>query len=153
MKLDRGRFVGALARGVVACLQPAMRMWAQVRPVVVDGQRLDAGAQSWLAIANLPGMPRLESRSPQAARKRLQGLGRWLEVPPADVFQVEELQVDGAAGPLSARLYRPDGNSAPAPALVYFHGGGRGARCARGRGEIADELKRGLHRFSCERSS
>ncbi|WP_067638187.1 alpha/beta hydrolase [Actinomadura latina] len=41
--------------------------------------------------------------------------------PPVDT--VRDLTVDGPAGPLPARLYRPacDG---PAPVLVYFHGGG-----------------------------
>ncbi|MCQ0011500.1 alpha/beta hydrolase fold domain-containing protein [Actinomadura madurae] len=36
---------------------------------------------------------------------------------------VQDLVVDGAAGPLPARLYRPAWNG-PAPVLVYFHGGG-----------------------------
>ncbi|TDD96675.1 alpha/beta hydrolase fold domain-containing protein [Actinomadura rubrisoli] len=41
--------------------------------------------------------------------------------PPVDV--VQDLVVDGPAGPLAARLYRPGGDD-PVPGLVYFHGGG-----------------------------
>ncbi|WP_412517815.1 alpha/beta hydrolase [Actinomadura madurae] len=41
--------------------------------------------------------------------------------PPAGT--VQDLVVDGAAGPLPARLYRPAWDG-PAPVLVYFHGGG-----------------------------
>lgn len=35
-----------------------------------------------------------------------------------------ELNVDGGAGPLPARLYRPAGAPSGAPLIVYFHGGG-----------------------------
>lgn len=41
--------------------------------------------------------------------------------PPVDT--VADLTVDGPAGPLPARLYRPAWDG-PAPALVYLHGGG-----------------------------
>ncbi len=41
--------------------------------------------------------------------------------PPVDT--VQDLAVDGPAGPLPARLYRPSCDG-PAPVLVYFHGGG-----------------------------
>jgi acetyl esterase len=36
----------------------------------------------------------------------------------------KDLTVDGAAGPLPARVYTPAG-SGPFPVVVYFHGGGR----------------------------
>lgn len=43
--------------------------------------------------------------------------------PRPPVAAVRDLVVDGPAGPLPARLYRPAWDG-PAPALVYFHGGG-----------------------------
>ncbi|TDC45203.1 alpha/beta hydrolase, partial [Actinomadura sp. KC345] len=43
--------------------------------------------------------------------------------PRPPVETVRDLVVDGAAGPLPARLYRPAARG-PAPVLVYFHGGG-----------------------------
>ncbi|HEX5377684.1 MAG TPA: alpha/beta hydrolase, partial [Phenylobacterium sp.] len=42
---------------------------------------------------------------------------------PKDVA-VRDLQVDGAAGKIGARLYTPAGAPATTPGLVYFHGGG-----------------------------
>ncbi len=42
---------------------------------------------------------------------------------PKDVT-ARDLQVDGAAGPIGARLYTPAGAPATTPGLVYFHGGG-----------------------------
>ncbi|WP_158746054.1 alpha/beta hydrolase [Acidisphaera sp. L21] len=43
----------------------------------------------------------------------------------ADVFtQVRDLQVDGAAGPLQARLYDATPGRAGEPIILYFHGGG-----------------------------
>ncbi|MCA6287552.1 MAG: alpha/beta hydrolase fold domain-containing protein, partial [Phenylobacterium sp.] len=42
---------------------------------------------------------------------------------PKDVA-TRDLQVDGGAGPVGARLYTPAGAPATTPGLVYFHGGG-----------------------------
>lgn len=39
------------------------------------------------------------------------------------VAQVQDLTVAGAAGPLKARLYRPEG-AGPFPTVAFFHGGG-----------------------------
>lgn len=39
------------------------------------------------------------------------------------VAAVEPLQIDGAAGPLDARVYRPQGQG-PFPTVAFFHGGG-----------------------------
>ncbi|MBD2899642.1 Acetyl esterase [Actinomadura sp. RB99] len=43
--------------------------------------------------------------------------------PRPPVAIVRDVTVDGPAGPLPARLYHPGGDR-PAPAMVYFHGGG-----------------------------
>ncbi|MCY1345491.1 Acetyl esterase [compost metagenome] len=43
---------------------------------------------------------------------------------PGDAIAAQQdLTLDGAAGPLQARLYRPD-DSAALPLVIYFHGGG-----------------------------
>ncbi|MBP0621542.1 alpha/beta hydrolase [Cupriavidus consociatus] len=43
---------------------------------------------------------------------------------PGDAISAQhDLTMDGAAGPLRARLYRPD-DSAALPLVIYFHGGG-----------------------------
>ena len=38
--------------------------------------------------------------------------------------ELRNFSVDGAAGPLAARLYVPKGAETPGPMLVFFHGGG-----------------------------
>jgi acetyl esterase len=45
--------------------------------------------------------------------------------PGEDVDQVRELTIDGPAGTIPARLFRPAGSgAAPLPLVVFFHGGG-----------------------------
>jgi acetyl esterase len=39
-------------------------------------------------------------------------------------LDVRDLEVDGGAGKIKARLYTPKGAAGPGPGLVYFHGGG-----------------------------
>ena len=54
-------------------------------------------------------------------------LVRRVPVPAATVragLAVEDIHIDGPAGTLRLRLYRPAGLSRPAPALLWFHGGG-----------------------------
>ncbi len=53
------------------------------------------------------------------------------------VESIEDIEIPGSSGVLRARVYRPAGLAAAAPALVYFHGGGgcwvtsaRATRCA-----------------------
>ena len=43
--------------------------------------------------------------------------------PPAGV-SASDMQFDGAAGPLPARVYKPEGASGSLPVVLYFHGGG-----------------------------
>lgn len=64
--------------------------------------------------------PDPRSVPPQELREILQ-LPRPEQVTP--VASVEQLSIDGPAGPVTVRVYQP-GASAPAPMLLYFHGGG-----------------------------
>ena len=61
--------------------------------------------------------------TPQSAREALRSLAaaRAAVAPPA-VRSVEDITVNGAAGPLGARVYRV--SDARAPTVVFFHGGG-----------------------------
>lgn len=43
---------------------------------------------------------------------------------PEEVAAVEAIELDGPAGPIPARCYRPVDAPASAPALVWYHGGG-----------------------------
>ena len=82
-------------------------------------------------LADLGGQP-VEMLTPEAAR---------LQPSPADAVMrilrerkidqmadlgvtTEDITIDGAAGPLQARIYRPDTKHPRHPVVVYFHGGG-----------------------------
>jgi acetyl esterase len=71
--------------------------------------------------------PSYHEMSAQAARASYEKSAPILEIPAAPIFSVEDLAVptrDGAT--IRARLYQPVEPSwaQPAPALVYYHGGG-----------------------------
>jgi acetyl esterase len=64
-----------------------------------------------------------ETMTPQSARDALRALAAArAAIPPPPVMSANDTTVQGAAGPLAARVYRnTDGN---APTVVFFHGGG-----------------------------
>ncbi|MFM0100400.1 alpha/beta hydrolase [Paraburkholderia nemoris] len=71
--------------------------------------------------------PQLHELTPQQARASYEKSAPILEIASAPMFAIEDLQVptrDGAT--IRARLYQPVEPSwaEPAPALVYYHGGG-----------------------------
>src|SRR6266699_6238033 len=64
-----------------------------------------------------------ETMTPQGAREALRALAASrAAVPPPPVASVADTKVKGAAGPLSARVYR--NSLAKSPTVVFFHGGG-----------------------------
>ena len=73
----------------------------------------------------IPQLPLRDPRTmtPQSAREALRTLAaaRAAVAPPA-VNSVEDITVNGAAGPIAARVYRV--SDARAPTVVFFHGGG-----------------------------
>lgn len=75
------------------------------------------------AAAGQPAPP-LDAIPPEMIRAgyRMQRAAQNLTAP-KDV-EARDLQVDGADGPIGARLYTPAGAPAVTPGLVYFHGGG-----------------------------
>jgi acetyl esterase len=61
--------------------------------------------------------------TPKRARAELVALAESRkDVPLPELASVEDITVDGAAGPIAARLYAS--GKTPAPTVVYFHGGG-----------------------------
>lgn len=61
--------------------------------------------------------------TPQSARDSLRALAASrAAVPPPPVNTVQDIKLQGGAGPLDARLYR--NGTSPAPTVVFFHGGG-----------------------------
>ncbi len=76
-------------------------------------------------LERMEGAPAMSEGTPGAARDRFRrlSLASAALVPPIEVGAIEDLEVEGSAGPLRARLYRPP-ETAPTPTLTYFHGGG-----------------------------
>ena len=119
---DRAQaLIGAAAIG----LPPRALRLLTGRPVVIDGQTLDPDVQMMLRLMALEGRPPIETLPVAAARAELLRITASVAGPPP-VAQVREVTVQGAAGPLRARLFVPReraGDNA-SPLLVYFHGGG-----------------------------
>lgn len=94
-------------------------------PVVIDGQTLSVETQMMLKLQELikqPGLamvPLAEARPLVRSQGMLVGDGQ-------PIGALRELNVDGAAGPLAARLYIPASRVGPdpAPTLLFIHGGG-----------------------------
>ena len=73
----------------------------------------------------LPLLPLRDAATltPKRARDELVALAdSRKDVPLPELASVKDITVDGAAGPIAARLYAP--GKTPAPTVVYFHGGG-----------------------------
>jgi len=117
---DRLRFQVARRLGA---LPPSWQLrLARGGAVTRDGLTLDPGLQLLLALRRhrLVG---LETLTPAAARRLICQEAAAATGRPLPVRSVADLTVDGAAGPMPARHYTPDGGG-PHPLLLYLHGGG-----------------------------
>lgn len=135
-RLSGAAILGALAFGLSACagLLPGTKAPAvEGQPgVPFSGVRPDADNQAVLDSLKVLGLRPYHTLSPQEARNQptfadgvketLRRQGRPVTPPPG--VSVRDITVQGAAGPLRAKLYTPDGASGPLPVVVYFHGGG-----------------------------
>ena len=81
--------------------------------------------QAFLAmLATAPG-PKIHEGDPAAARAMARMMSQLTERPRGDVAEVKALTIPGPDGhAVPARLYRAHLDDAPAPVLLYLHGGG-----------------------------
>ncbi len=93
-------------------------------PICVDGQTLEPDLQLILSILERRGVPPLETFPPPEAREVYRRQVAVSNGTPVPVGGVRDLEIDGAAGKLAARLYSPEEPSGPHPLIVFFHGGG-----------------------------
>ncbi|MCI0689049.1 MAG: alpha/beta hydrolase [Sporichthyaceae bacterium] len=107
-------------------LPPRWQIRLSGKPVVqVDGLTLDPQLQLLLAVRARRHLTPLPQLTPTAARRQVRLDAAAASGPPIAVGSVTDRTVDGAAGPLPARHYRPSGIAPdPQPLLIYFHGGG-----------------------------
>ncbi len=69
------------------------------------------------------GLRPIEAMTPFEAREQVEATARARKAEPLPVARVEERTIPGPAGALPLRLYWPNAEG-PAPAIVYYHGGG-----------------------------
>ena len=94
-----------------------------LRPVVIDGQRLDPDTQWLIRLGELGGAPTVSAPTVAEARARFRQSATFLD-PRVSGCQSAERTLPGPAGELRARLYSPRGASQRAPGLLFLHGGG-----------------------------
>lgn len=100
-----------------------------VRPVAQNQAVLDAltsPAPRGLAIRPYhtltPQQARLQPTFADGVGKVLEQQGRPTTPPPG--VSVRDIRIQGAVGPINAKIYTPDGARGPLPVVVYYHGGG-----------------------------
>lgn len=93
------------------------------RPLVRDGLVLDAQVQFLMAMQRRLKRP-LFHEIPIAAARREMEINSSILAPAPRPVDVHDEHFPGPGGPLPVRIYRPRGVARPAPALVFFHGGG-----------------------------
>lgn len=117
----------AVLRAVCALPEPVQRVLLR-RPVVIDGQTLSAETQLMMRLQELarqPGLAMLPTVAENRATVVAQG---QLVAGRQEIGALREVVVDGADGPLAARLYIPSSRlgADPVPTLLFVHGGGHG---------------------------
>ena len=93
-------------------------------PPIVDGQRLDPGIHLLRALRAKVSRYGLTEPTIAIARSRYRRDTTARISRRTAVAEVRDLTIEGAAGPLAARLYRPQGRALGSRLLVYLHGGG-----------------------------
>jgi acetyl esterase len=109
----------------------ALRMpisWVNIltgSPVTVDGRTLDARAQWFLQLLKQSGQKPMHQLTVAHARSEYDSVMPMLGGKPQLVSEIVDRTIDGPAGRLRVRLYRPSGNVARLlPTSLYFHGDG-----------------------------
>jgi len=101
------------------------RLLSGGRAVTIDGNTLDPSLQMMLAAQRALGVVSLVTAGDAAAtRASNRDLTRTLDEPDIRVAGIRSVSIPGPAGVIPARHYRPAAGGAPAPLVVFYHGGG-----------------------------
>src|SRR3954447_23139796 len=109
----------ALGRAIMGLPRWIQRLIAG-RPVRRDGIQLETEVQVMLRLQERFGGPGYDELDVAEARATLAADAARAGGRPIPLPEVRDLDAGGGA----ARLYVPDGATAPGPLIVYFHGGG-----------------------------
>lgn len=104
--------------------RPMLRAFAGGRPKPVRDQVLDPQLQALLKLASLARTPHTHDLDVAEARASLDEVATLFAPAAPGLESVVDRGIDGPGGSLALRVYRPKRAPAPAPILVYFHGGG-----------------------------
>ncbi|MDA3921627.1 MAG: alpha/beta hydrolase [Salinisphaera sp.] len=118
----RQTFEATATRGMLALPAAMLRILAG-QPVVRDGLTLDVQCQMLLKMMRMRGVS-LGGTDVATERRRMNAQSRTLEPRAQHELRVESLTVAGGAGSIPARRYTPARCPTPAPAVVFYHGGG-----------------------------
>ena len=111
-----------ILRTLLSLPSPILRLMSGGGVVYQGGRTLDPRLQVLAAQAR--SAPSMATMTPEEARRAsARGLAALTGDPEPGV-QVESLSVDGAAGALMARAYRPTAQDPAAPLMVFAHFGG-----------------------------
>lgn len=93
--------------------------------IMVDGRTLDSRTQWFLRLLARSGQQPLPTLGVSESRREFDLFMAVLGGRPAPVGEIVDRTIDGPAGRLRLRLYRPAGSVArPLPTILFFHGGG-----------------------------
>ena len=103
----------------------AKRLLSGGKAVTIDGNTLDPSIQMLLAAQRATGVDGLVvADDALASRANFGALSQTLAQPDVRVADIRPVSIPGPTGTIPARHYRPTAGGAPAPLLVFFHGGG-----------------------------
>ena len=85
---------------------------------------LDPQARALIDLMTERGVPPTHTLVPVEARRLYRERRAYVQPAPITMAEVRDLSAGGPQGPIGLRLYRPGTAPSPAPALVYYHGGG-----------------------------
>ena len=119
----RNRLERWIARTVLS-LPAGLRRWLAGAPVSRLGRTLDTQIQLMLKLQAASGAKPWYAQPVGKARRQLDLESGFLAPEPPALASVEALMLEGPDGVIPARIYRPQGLPAAAPALVFYHGGG-----------------------------
>src|SRR5512143_490175 len=85
---------------------------------------LDPQARALIDLMTERGVPPTHTLGPAEARRLYRERRAYVQPVPITMAEVRDLSASGPHGPIGLRLYRPTTAATPAPALLYYHGGG-----------------------------